>query len=72
MKLALDYEFFEIKIELLQNNIMEEQIAASYGIESDYAIIGKTKYELIKQISKNMLKVREMSNSLAIIVEEYE
>ncbi len=51
---------------------MEEQIAASYGIESDYAIIGKTKYELIKQISKNMLKVREMSNSLAIIVEEYE
>lgn len=49
---------------------MEEQIAAIYGLESDYAIIGKTKYELIREISKNISKVREMDNSLAIIIEE--
>lgn len=49
---------------------MDEQISASYGIDSEYAIISKTKYDVLEIIYKNISKLREEEEYSAIITEE--
>lgn len=51
---------------------MEEQRLAMYGIESDYAIIGQTSYEIIKKISRGITKVRGIDSFLAVVLEVQE
>ena len=67
--MALGGGFLDAKIPQAHKKIMEEQSLAMYGIESDYAIIGQTSYEIIKEISRGVTKVRNTDNSLAIVLE---
>ncbi|MCA9811875.1 MAG: hypothetical protein KC483_03320 [Nitrosarchaeum sp.] len=59
----------DVKIPQFIKEITEQQSLAMYGIELDYAIIGQTSYEIIKEISRGMTKVRNTDNSLAIVLE---
>jgi len=48
---------------------MEENILATYGLESDYALIDESYLGLIKSISIKLSKTRSLEQSTAIILE---
>ena len=46
-----------------------EETSVLYGVESEYAFIEEKKYEIIKNISNNLTKIRNFESSIATIVE---
>ena len=45
------------------------QSSQEYGIEPHFAIIAKSKFELMKKISKRMSESKEFDDSIATVVE---
>ena len=45
------------------------ELSIAYEMESDYAMIIKSKSEFIKMISKKMLKTKNIENNFATIVD---
>ena len=46
-----------------------EEHPRMYGMESDYAVPAKSRFELIKMISKKLSKVRNIESHVATVVE---
>ena len=46
-----------------------EELSTMYGMESDYAVPAKSRFELIKIISKKLSKVRNIESHAATVVE---
>lgn len=40
-----------------------------YGIESEYAVPAKSKFELIKMISKKLSRVRNIESDVSTVIE---